>query len=156
MAIAFFFNDVTLVRQHPDDTVTIRAFTERLKDDQFNISQRTDYVELRAQMHFLNLAVDNGSHTSTDDQEDDDSFNKELDQLTRRLKIIWANINDTGASYMSRTEAKSVIEWVQERLSYTVRTRPREKQGIFDDPAEKEDLFLPKQQEYMKNFLQRK
>jgi len=152
IAIAFFFNDPTLARSHPDGTLTLASVIALLKEDRFRIGRQTDYAQLAAEMHLLNLAVDDGSHRPQEQGER--AFNAEVDELTRQLKHIWGSINDAGVSFMSRTEAKSVIEWVQERLMYTVRTRPQPKQSIFDTP-DREDPSLPRQQDYMRKFFRK-
>lgn len=57
---------------------------------------------------------------------------------------------------LARTEAKSVVEWVQQRLLHSVRTRKEARKSVFDLPGQRDDPFLPRQRDYMHKFLQRK
>ncbi|KAF4971094.1 hypothetical protein FSARC_1985 [Fusarium sarcochroum] len=154
LAVVFLFDDPTLGRYHPDDTVTIRGIIELLEHDEFFVGPKTDFAELQANILLLNIAVDDGSFTASDDPEKEKQFNHDIDELAVRLREIWRKINDAGMK-LARTEAKSVIEWVQQRLAHSVRTRRKAKKSIFDLPSQKEDPFLPKQQDYMKNFLRK-
>lgn len=150
--MTFLFNDPTLGRYHSDTTVSLRGIIDRLQEDDFVVGPKTDFVELQAGIILLDIAVDNGSFAASDDPEDEKKFNEEIDELAVRLREIWRKINDAGMK-LARTEAKSVIEWVQQRLSHSVRTRRKAKKSVFDLPGQKEDPFLPRQQDYMKNFL---
>lgn len=46
---------------------------------------------------------------------------------------MFMQIVDSGASDMRRTEAKEVLEGLQSRLLYSVRTRPPQKKNIFGE-----------------------
>lgn len=120
----------------------------------FTITPNTDFSELRANIILLDVAVDDGSVVKFDDREDEKKFNDEVDELANKLREIWRKTNDSGMK-LARTEAKSVVEWVQQRLSHGVRTRRKAKASVFDMPGQQEDPFLPRQQDYMKKFLQR-
>jgi hypothetical protein len=155
LAISFFFDDVQLATHDPSDAITIGRVLERLRDERFRVGQDSDYARLTAEMHLLNMALNEGVQTAADDgPEAEKEFNQEIDELVGRLKAIWGAINDTGMAYMSRTEAKSVVEWLQERLSYTVRTKTRPRKSIFD-PDQRDDPFLPRQQDYMRRFVRK-
>ncbi|GKT99882.1 unnamed protein product [Fusarium langsethiae] len=154
LAVVFLFDDPALGRFHPDDTVTIRGITERLGQNDFVVGPKTDFAELQANILLLNITVDDGSFAPSDDLEYEKQFNSDIDELAVRLREIWRKINDAGMK-LTRTEAKSVIEWVQQRLAHSVRTRRKAKKSIFDIPGQKQDLFLPQQQNYMKNFLRK-
>ncbi|KAF9768410.1 hypothetical protein IL306_014308 [Fusarium sp. DS 682] len=154
LAVVFLFDDPSLGCYHPDDTVTIRGVIELLDHEDFFVGPKTDFAELQANIILLNIVVDDGSFTPSDDPEKEKQFNRDVDELATRLRDIWRKINDAGMK-LARTEAKSVIEWVQQRLALSVRTRRKVKRSIFDLPGEKEDPFLPKQQNYMKNFLKK-
>ncbi|KAF4345971.1 hypothetical protein FBEOM_114 [Fusarium beomiforme] len=150
----FLFDDPSLGCYRPDETVTIRGVIELLDHEHFFVGPKTDFAELQANIILLNIVVDDGSFTPSDDPEKEKQFNRDVDELATRLRDIWRKINDAGMK-LARAEAKSVIEWVQQRLALSVRTRRKVKRSIFDLPVEKEDPFLPKQQKYMKNFLKK-
>ncbi|CAF3496888.1 hypothetical protein SNK03_004895 [Fusarium graminearum] len=154
LAVVFLFDDPALGRCHPDDTVTIRGIIKRLDRSDFFVGPKTDFAELQANIILLNIAVDDGSFAPSDDPEHEKQFNKDIDELAVRLREIWRKINDSGMK-LARTEAKSVIEWVEQRLAHSVRTRRKAKKSIFDLPGQNQDLCLPEQQNYMKNFLRK-
>ncbi|CAM1501749.1 Fc.00g037330.m01.CDS01 [Cosmosporella sp. VM-42] len=154
LGVALLFDDPSLGRHHPDDMVTIKGVIDRLGQDDFSVGPKTDFAELRAGIILLNITIDDGSFVITDDLDEEKKFNQEIDELAVRLREIWRKINDAGMK-LARTEAKSVIEWVQQRLSHSVRTRRKAKKSVFDPPSQKEDPFLPRQQDYMKSFLKK-
>ncbi|KAL5620387.1 hypothetical protein FOBRF1_003633 [Fusarium oxysporum] len=154
LAVVFLFNNPSLGRYHPDDVVTIRSVIALLDHEDFFVGPKTDFALLQANIILINIVVDDGSFAPSDDPEKEKQFNSDVDELAVRLREIWRKINDAGMK-LARTEAKSVIEWVQQRLAHSVRTRRKAKKSIFDLPGQKEDPFLPKQQNYMKNFLKK-
>ncbi len=106
------------------------------------------------------MAVDDGSviaFAPGDDTDAEDEFNAHVDELAARLNEIWRRTNDTGMK-LARTEAKSVVEWVQKRVTHTVRTRRKRAKSIFDVPGQekKQKKDLPRQQEFMKSFFRKK
>ncbi|KAJ0336384.1 hypothetical protein COL922a_008037 [Colletotrichum nupharicola] len=153
LAVSFFLRDAALADQHPDTTMSLRLVIARVKDSDFQLSRKTDYADLKAQVLLLDMAVDDGSFTSNkDDREHEKNFDAEIDDLAQRLKAIWRGINDTGAANLTRTEAKSVLEWVGQRLSYSVRTRPPPTQSIFGDQGPS-SAKKRRQQDFMKKFV---
>ncbi|KAL7929587.1 hypothetical protein V8C35DRAFT_315206 [Trichoderma chlorosporum] len=154
LAISFLFNDPVLGRQHSEDVFTVRRAIDRLDKDDFSITPQTDFGELKAMIIVLDIAVDDGSPPASSASEDEEQFNKDIDELATKLREIWRKINDAGMK-ITRTEAKSVVEWVQQRLSNTVRTRRKAKKSIFDLPGHEDLTSLPKQQEYMAKFFQK-
>ncbi|KAG5919628.1 hypothetical protein E4U42_006453 [Claviceps africana] len=156
IAVSALFHDDALARCNSEDTVTLRAIIDRLDSDIFAIRPNTDFAELRANILLLDIAVDDGSVIHFDDRDDETRFNDEVDELAGRLREIWRRTNDAGMR-LARTEAKSVVEWVQQRLLHSVRTRRKARKSIFDAPGhQQEDPFLPRQRDYMHKFLQRK
>ncbi|KAF7541768.1 hypothetical protein G7Z17_g11868 [Cylindrodendrum hubeiense] len=154
LAVVFLFGDPALGRRHPDSIVTIPGIIHRLAENDFAVNPQTDFAELQAGIILVNIAVDDGSFVKTDDSEVEKQFNADIDELAGRLRQIWKMINDTGMK-LARTEAKSVIDWVQQRLAHTVRTRRKARENYYDFLGEKKDPSLPKQQNYMKNFLRK-
>ncbi|PNY26694.1 Uncharacterized protein TCAP_03372 [Tolypocladium capitatum] len=155
LAVVFLFNDTALARHSPEDVVTIAGMTDLLSGRAFAINLKTDFAELKASIILLDIAVDDGSVVASfDDGKDEKAFNDDVDELAAKLREIWRKINDSGMK-LARTEAKSVVEWVQQRLSNTVRTRRKPKKSVFDLPGEAEDPFLPRQQDHMKKFMQK-
>ncbi|ODA78717.1 hypothetical protein RJ55_06099 [Drechmeria coniospora] len=154
LAVVFLFKDTSLGRYNGEDTVTLLGLTNLLAGDDFAINADTDFSELKASVIMLDMAIDDGSAASFDDAEEEAAFNRQVDELASRLREIWRKINDSGMK-LARTEAKSVVEWVQQRLSNEVRTRRMVKKSIFDLPGQGEEPSLPRQQDFVKRFLQR-
>ena len=132
--------------------MTIRGVIDRLGADDFDITRETDFDELRASILLLNISVDDGSFVATEDPDAEKQFNADIDDLATKLREVWRKINDSGMK-LARTEAKSVIEWVQQRVAHSVRTRKKIKKSVFDTVASQEDRSLPQQQNYMRSFL---
>lgn len=153
VAIALLFEDATLARHCPDEVVTICGVADRLREDDFQIDLKTDFAGLTVKMILLDMVIDDGSFYSSDDPKKEKEFNEDIDELANQLRGIWRKINDSGMK-LARTEAKSVIELVQQRLSYSVRTRRKAKKNIFDT-GPKEDVGLPQQRQFMNHFLER-
>ncbi|KAG6011502.1 hypothetical protein E4U54_008054 [Claviceps lovelessii] len=156
IAVSTLFQNDALARHNSEDTVTLPAIIDRLDSDIFAIRPTTDFAELRANVILLDMAVDDGSVIHFDDRDDEKTFNDQVDDLAGKLREIWRKTNDAGMR-LARTEAKSVVEWVQQRLLHSVRTRKKAKKSIFDLARhEQDDPFLPRQRDYMHKFLQRK
>ncbi|RYO89605.1 hypothetical protein DL766_000435 [Monosporascus sp. MC13-8B] len=145
------------------------AVQQRLSRPDFAIRPTTDFEELRALVWLLDAAVGDAScflfapPPPKDDPPDDDGnragqerrsrFDADVDALTFRLRALHDGIHDNGL--LARKEAKAAIDAVSKRLTYAVRTRPPAKTSIFDPPA-RDDVDLPRQRDFMKNWAQRR
>lgn len=117
-------------------------------------------MQLRAAVLLLDMALDDGFlPCPLADAAAERRFNDGADRLAAKLGEIWRRTNDTGMR-LARTEAKSVVEWVQKRVAHTVRTRRQRPKSIFDLPGQEEEAVrradLPRQQEFMKSFFRRR
>ncbi|KAJ4147823.1 hypothetical protein LMH87_002325 [Akanthomyces muscarius] len=160
LAVTFLFHDASLARRAPEEVVTLPTIIDRLAQPEFQVGPATEFAELRAAILILDMAVDDGSviaFAPDDDTDAEDEFNADVDELAARLNEIWRRTNDTGMK-LARTEAKSVVEWVQKRVTHTVRTRRKRAKSIFDVPGQekKQKKDLPRQQEFMKSFFRKK
>ena len=135
--------------------MTLQRAIDHLKRPEFKIGHDTDFADLRSAILMLDMALDDGSVNSFEDVEDEKQFNKLADELAGQLQGIWGSINDSGMK-LARTEAKSVVEWVKQRLVNSIRTRKKMKESIFDIPGQKDDEYLPRQQDFMMSFLKKK
>ncbi|PFH58198.1 hypothetical protein XA68_14038 [Ophiocordyceps unilateralis] len=154
LAIAFLFDESPLAPR-TKDSVTIQDFIDVLDSPGFNITLQTDFAELKSRIVILDMAIDDGSAVVSDGRQDDARFNQDVDRLAQKLGEIWRRINDSGMK-LARTETKSVVEWVQQRLLHSVRTRKRVKKSVFDLSSQEEDPFeLRRQQDYMTRFLRK-
>ncbi|KAJ6781006.1 hypothetical protein PWT90_09946 [Aphanocladium album] len=161
LAIAFLFpHDASLTLRPPEEVLTLHAVLDRLARPDFQVGPATEFAELRAAVLILDMAVDDGSVLAAfSDPDAEDAFNAQVDALAARLNEIWRRTNDAGMK-LARTEAKSVVEWVQKRVTHTVRTRRKPPKSIFDLPGQegkdRQRRDLPRQQEFMKNFFRNK
>ena len=156
LALAFFFNNEVYSDSAPQNIIDLSEVVKWLDQPQFKIHKDTDYYELAALMSILDVAIDNGlsNETNITDIEDESAFNRQVDDLAARIYVMWSSINDAGASFMSRIDAKEVMESLRHRLLYGVRTRPKPKTSIFDSGlAETKDMV--KEKEFMNRFLKK-
>ncbi|EHY56778.1 hypothetical protein ABEF92_001596 [Exophiala dermatitidis] len=118
-----------------------------------------DYVALRALTYVLDVAISEGGRPATfASHAEEVSFNRSVDRLADSIRSIFVSIIDTGASHMTRTEAKDVLQALYWRLLYAVRTEVRPKKNIFDSTTGKardgdEVRTEEKSKDFMKQFL---
>lgn len=134
LALSSFFSDIGYASRPSYDHLDLWEITKRLNEQKFKISRDTDHHELAALISILDIAIDNGQSTGSNlnDTVLESEFNTDVDELADRIKVIWSSINDGGASFMSRIDAKEVMEGLRNRLIYGVRTKLKPKQSIFD------------------------
>jgi len=128
-----------------------------LDSARFRISKDTDYAELDASLSILDIAVDNGRSDGVDigNEHRELAFNRQIDELGACIKALWSAINDAGASFISRIDAKETMEEIRHRLIYTVRTRPKAKRSVFDAPEADQDdqREIHRQSSFMENHF---
>lgn len=154
LATAFFFNDSNLGDREPTDIVTVERCIIRLKEPDLTVTRKTDFEELKAKIIFLDIAIASGSFSPFENAENEKIFNEQVDELAAILAALTRKINDSGMK-LSRAEAKSVIEWIQKRISLSVRTKRQRKADIFQTLDRAEDPSIPQQRAYMQNFLKK-
>lgn len=158
LALVFVFDDTRRAFSPPEDTFSIRSIIDRLDQaDEFIVDRtNTDYVELLALSELLSVAVGDGSPPAENaNPEAVKQYNAEVDELARKIKFLWSNIHEQGAAYMSRLEVRVQLRDFERKLQHVVRTRPRPKEDIFGLNPTEDDLERPKQQQFMKRFLQK-
>lgn len=118
-----------------------------------------DYVALQALTHILDVAVSDGGRPETfSSRVEERAFNKSVDHLADSVRSTFVSIVDAGASHMTRTEAKDVLQALHWRLLYSVRTEVRPKRNIFDGKTgrirEAEEVHEEeKSKDFMQTFL---
>ncbi|KAL8721880.1 MAG: hypothetical protein Q9225_001516 [Loekoesia sp. 1 TL-2023] len=151
LALAFFFHDQAYLSIEREQLVDLKAIARHLNKPQFVINGETDYPGLAASIAILAIGLDNGDPPSTDAGKDaETAFNEGVDILAQRIKTIYTQIVDTGASHVKRTEAKEVLESFHSCLVYTVRTKQKPRGMIWGD-----DTGTEKQKTMMNDFAQR-
>lgn len=136
LALAWLFNDdATYLNCAEYSSVPISRICDLLGTAHFHLNNSTDYALLTSTFQILDIAIDSADRPSpaalTPDIER--AFNADIDRLAARIKGMFMQIVDSGASDMRRTEAKEVLEGLQSRLLYSVRTRPPQKKNIFGE-----------------------
>ncbi|VUC32326.1 unnamed protein product [Clonostachys rosea] len=154
LATAFFFNDPNLGDREPAEIVTVERCINRLKEPDLSVTRKTDFEELKAKIIFLDIAIASGSFSPFENAENEKIFNEQVDELAGILAALTRKINDSGMK-LSRAEAKSVIEWIQKRISLSIRTKRQRKADIFQTLDRAEDPSIPQQRAYMQNFLKK-
>ncbi|TLS21742.1 uncharacterized protein PpBr36_09165 [Pyricularia pennisetigena] len=130
LALVFLFDSVARARQAPDESTNLLAIIHRVGST-LSIRNDTNYEETAALLRLLNIAIDDGFGRTRED------FDNQVDELTAALKLIWSNIIATGGGHSSRLDAKTLAEWIPDRLKYTVRTRRPPKSNIYCTEEEK-------------------
>ncbi|KAI4163576.1 MAG: hypothetical protein LQ342_002848 [Letrouitia transgressa] len=134
LALAFFFEDDRYLSENASSQIGLKAIASHLGNPQFNVNNETIYPEFAASVSILAIGIDDGDPPAAGaDNEIEEAFNREVDMLSARVKAIYTQIVDTGASHMRRTEAKEVLEAFHSRLEYAVRTKPKPKNTLLGD-----------------------
>lgn len=132
LALAFFFEDSSYLSKGPQDLLNLDTVTDRLLRRAFDIKVNTDYAQLAARISILDIGIDHGiSSLDMCDPASETFFNREVDSLAKKIKAMFTGLIDSGASHMSRTEAKEVLRIVHYRLIYAVRTKQEPKSSLF-------------------------
>ncbi len=145
----------------------MRRLTKKLQKLHLTAKHDTDYVELSSTVSILDMALDlclpptpsppSAPETKAKASDEDSIFNQRVDELAQEVKAVFSRIPDAGAGHISRTEAKEVLNRVHYRIAYGVRTKPRPKKNLFEEPTlAKGDNSLPRVEGPMARFLNRK
>ncbi|KAI9809311.1 MAG: hypothetical protein M1825_002602 [Sarcosagium campestre] len=138
LAASFFFDRPAYITQAATSPlIQIPRLTRYLQQQpSFKVGPDTDYAELGALMSMLDMALDDGvAMSDLDSRQDEAAFNADIDALAAQVKAMSNQIVDTGASHMTRTEAKEVLTRFLYRLVYAVSTRERRRRDIFHADA---------------------
>ncbi|CAO1598871.1 hypothetical protein XANCAGTX0491_002625 [Xanthoria calcicola] len=151
LALAFFSHDPAYLSKDRQMPIDMKALTGYLRQPRFVVNNETDYPGLAAAVAILAIGLDNGDPPPGDaSKEAITAFNNDLDMLAQRIKGMFTQIVDTGASHMRRTEAKEVLESFHSCLVFAVRTRQKPKGMMWED-----SIGTEKQKGMMKDFVKR-
>ena len=99
-------------------------------------SHSYNFSDLAALIAILAVGVDNGNPPPPESsREADVAFNEGVDMLARRIKKMFTQIVDSGASHKKRTEAKEVLEAFHSILLCSVRTKQKVNKHLAGDPG---------------------
>ncbi|KAK5942174.1 hypothetical protein PMZ80_006129 [Knufia obscura] len=91
------------------------------------------YPSLGAKTQILDAATTDGFRpASFSSRSEQQHFDADVDALAEHIHTLFVSIIDTGASHMSRTEAKAALQALHYRLLYQVRTKTKRKRHVFD------------------------
>jgi hypothetical protein len=140
--MCFYFDSVSYSKDHSHSIMDLDVFIRRLDDPEFDAKPQTDYRELTALIQLLDIAVDDGRSTKIDlsDPVVEKKFNEDIEDFGATIKDIMRSIGNPGAAFISRIEAKEVLELVSQRVSDTLRSKPKPKQTWLDKGKPAEDL----------------
>ncbi|KAG0651764.1 hypothetical protein D0Z07_1681 [Hyphodiscus hymeniophilus] len=134
LAMSFYFNSPSYSATHSHLMMDLGIFTDRLEDRDFDTDAQTDYRELAALIQLLNFALDDGRSIGLDltDEKSANQYDRSIDELSGIIKGIMSSIGNPGAAFISRIEAKEGLELVSQRISDTLRSKPKAKLTVFD------------------------
>lgn len=140
--MSFYFNDLSYSTKHSHLIMDLDKFMNRLDDRDFDTDPQTDYRELAALISLLDVAVDDGRSLDLDLKATKTAklFDKNIEEFAGIIKGIMNSIGNPGAAFISRIEAKEVMELVSQRISDTLRSKPKAKITVFDRKKPEENL----------------
>ncbi|KAI2715114.1 hypothetical protein CBS147332_4768 [Penicillium roqueforti] len=146
LAVAFLLRSPGPLTEPPGELLDIKRITLLLlRDERFQVRRFKgiadyDWRELISLTALLNVAIDSSAlalnFSSTQPEKDYDAA---IDRLAAQIKMIFCSIQDSGASHVTRTVAKSELEALHYRIVYSVRSKPPPKTTIFESHVKERD-----------------
>ena len=153
LSLAFFFDDPAYLGKKPMELLDFKEIMLQLQKPQFAIARDTDYTKLAATMGLLDIGLDDGDPPDSSlDPELENDYNRKVEKLAKVIRSMFTKIVDSGASHMSRTEAKDSLEAFHSRIIYAVRTKPKTKSLLFGSENAGGAYGMSKEQ-FMAKFL---
>jgi hypothetical protein len=155
--MCFYFDDDSYSRDHSHSIMDLNAFIKRLDDPDFDTDAQTDYRELTALILLLDVAVDDARSVNLDlsDPAVEKKFDETVENFGATIRDIMRAIGNPGAAFISRIEAKEVLELVSQRVSDTLRSKPKPRQMWFDKAQGKPQEDLESERRGMQSFISR-
>lgn len=154
--MTFFFDDLSYSSIHPHTSINIGNFITRLSSPAFSTEKKdTDWRELTALVHILDVAADDGRHADLDltDKTAESDFNEDIEELSKAVGKVMKSMGTKGVGFISKVEAKAALDLVAQRFIDTMRTKPRPKHTWFDGDSKKKEEDLAQQRKGMASFL---
>ncbi|KAJ5213802.1 hypothetical protein N7449_000971 [Penicillium cf. viridicatum] len=146
LAVAFLLQSPSPLTEPPGKLLDIKRITLLLlRDERFQVKRFKgiadyDWRELTSLTSLLNVAIDSSAlelnFNSTQTEKD---YDFAIDRLAAQIKMIFCSIQDSGASHVTRTVAKSELEALHYRIVYSVRSKPPPKTTIFESHVKERD-----------------
>lgn len=132
LAIASFYEDPSQL-EHDTTPTFLQDIKQHLDTDpQFRMTTKTDYRKVAALLACLDIAIGNGNRPEPSNTIHIKEFNTAVDGLTETIQVKFARVQANGATHISRTETKDILEAMERRLRHAIRTEPKRKRGIYD------------------------
>lgn len=132
--------------------MNLASIGHELTQPAYAIGKETNYAELAASLSMLGIGVDNGDPPLAGfNRTAEKGFNEVIDMLAREIKSLNDHIVDTGASHMTRTQAKQVLQCFHSRLRYAIRLRPPPQYDPLGNSSQ--DAEIEKQASFMRKHL---
>ncbi|KAF8859377.1 hypothetical protein BDZ45DRAFT_650149 [Acephala macrosclerotiorum] len=157
LAMCFYFNDIEYAKTHSHSIMDLDSFISRLDDPAFDTTSKTDYVELKALIMLMDIALDDGRSTKLDlsDPVVEKKFNEDVEALSAAIKDILTGIGQPGAGFISRTEAREMIDLVSDRMKETLRTKRKSTHTWFDLDKGRKEEDMQSEKKGMASFVSR-
>jgi hypothetical protein len=155
LAMCFFFNHLSYSMEHSHNLTDLALFMNRLDSPDFVANSKTDFKELAALISLLDVAVDDARSTKLDlsNAANEARFNKSVDDLGERMKDIMKTVGNPGAAFISKLEAKQALDIASQRVTTTLRSKPRLREGWFDRPRGRREEDLENEKRGMASFV---
>lgn len=152
--MCFYFDDDAFCKRHSHHIMDMNLFIARLADPAFDANAETDYRELAALIMLLDIAIDDGRSIALDltDRKTEERFDDDIDSFAASIKDIIRNIGVPGPGFISKVEAKEILELVSQRIGDTLRSRPKPKQSLWNVSGKTQE-DLGREKDAMKKFL---
>ncbi|KAH8811506.1 hypothetical protein F5884DRAFT_278129 [Xylogone sp. PMI_703] len=155
LALAFYFNNIKYTTKPSYSMINLNDIRIRLDDVEFKANEQTDFRELAARITLLDIAVDDGRHEDLDltNPKVEEEFNESVDALVSRIKaVLRATSTTAGAAFISRIEAKEVVDLVSNRIM-TIRARRKARISVFDPKKIKKEEDFSSEKKGLQRFL---
>ncbi|SZF05496.1 unnamed protein product [Blumeria hordei] len=154
LALCFLFNDSTYAKSHPHQLADLSILIERLEQDDFQSRCYQDYRQLKALVMLLDIAADDGqsSQRPISDPAVETNFNDDVEQFSASVRRLLGGIGAPQTGYISKIQAKEMIEMISQRIIHTMRTKPKPVHEWFVDSGKSSD-GMPVERQRMADFV---
>ncbi|CAI7625528.1 unnamed protein product [Penicillium crustosum] len=146
LAVAFLLQSSSPLTEPPEKLLDIKRITLLLlRDERFQVKRFKgiadyDWRELTSLTSLLNVAIDSSAlELNFSSAQTEKDYDVAIDRLAAQIKMIFCSIQDSGASHVTRTVAKSELEALHYRIVYSVRSKPPPKTTIFESHVKERD-----------------
>ena len=184
LAYASFLCTPSVLSQPIHESFSFNKLSKQLEREEFMMNRGAGdraYSSLDASIQLLDIAIDSGSSVaapklgqrhlyahlaslstppprpklSAEEIEKDERFNSSIDTLSYRLKIILNSIQDLGPGHTERSNCRTTLQSLGQRIEMTIRTRIKPRVSNFAMPEQARVKNMEREQERGKIFLRK-